>query len=179
MHYQFYIISPTAAAAISSGYLKDLIDAGHLPTDFAFLAVDRNKMVRARKTAMKEAIIIDEEKHQGDAIIGLSYDGRRDKKTRLCRPPNMSPQTLRVMWRRGDGRPLPSSSSPSFHSYSPHPDSHLLKLRRTPLAASMLGNYTCSLENGAEATVEVKNQRIQNIPFSKCQLCMRQLLLPG
>ena len=85
---------------------------------------------------------------------------------RLCRPPNMSPQTLRVMWRRGDGRPLPSSSSPSFHSYSPHPDSHLLKLRRTPLAASMLGNYTCSLENGAEARVEVKNQNKNTKPQS-------------
>ena len=78
---------------------------------------------------------------------------------RVCRPPNMSPQTLRVVWRRGDGRPLPSSSSPSFHSYSPHPDTHLLKLRRTPLTASMFGNYTCSLdkgEQGAEATVEVE-----------------------
>ena len=80
---------------------------------------------------------------------------------RLCRPPNMSPQTLKVVWRRGDGRSLPSSSSPSFHSYSPHPDTHLLKLRRTPLAASMFGNYTCSLEKvelGSEATVEVEHQ---------------------
>ena len=80
---------------------------------------------------------------------------------RVCRPPNMSPQTLRVVWRRGDGRPLPpSSSSPSFHAYSPHPDTHLLKLRRTPLTASMFGNYTCSLdkgEQGAEATVEVEH----------------------
>ena len=77
---------------------------------------------------------------------------------RLCRTPNMSPQTLKVVWRRGDGRSLPSSSSPSFHSYSPHLDIHLLKLRRTPLAASMFGNYTCSLEKAdiwAEATIEV------------------------
>ena len=86
---------------------------------------------------------------------------------RVCRPPNMSPQTLRVVWRRGDGRPLPSSSSPSFHAYSPHPDSHLLKLRRTPLAASMFGNYTCSLEKaeqGSDATVEVEHQ----VPETGC-----------
>ena len=101
---------------------------------------------------------------------------------RLCRPPNMSPQTLRVTWRRGDGRPLPSSSSPSFHSYSPRPDSHLLKLRRTPLTASMLGNYTCSLENGVEATVEVKNQRIQNnktSPLFQLSTVYETTLLPG
>ena len=67
---------------------------------------------------------------------------------RVCRPPNVAPQTFRVIWRRGDGRPLPpSSSSPSFHAYSPHPDTHLLKLRRTPLPSSLLGNYTCALAN--------------------------------
>ena len=71
---------------------------------------------------------------------------------RVCRPPNMAPQTLRVVWRRGDGRALtPSSSSPSFHSYSPHPDTHLLKLRRTPLPSSLLGNYTCALASEAAA----------------------------
>ena len=54
-------------------------------------------MVRARKTAMKEAIIIDEEKHQGDAIIGLSYDGRRDKKTRAMVPDSFGKMRMRVI----------------------------------------------------------------------------------
>ena len=81
---------------------------------------------------------------------------------RVCRPPNVAPQTLRVVWRRGDGRPLPpSSSSPSFHAYSPHPDTHLLKLRRTPLPSSLLGNYTCALASegaaGEAVVVEVGN----------------------
>ena len=71
---------------------------------------------------------------------------------RVCRPPNFSPQTLKVVWRRGDGRPLPpSSSSPSFHAYSPHPDTHLLKIRRTPLPPNLLGNYTCALATDGTA----------------------------
>ena len=49
-------MSPTAAAAISSSYLKDLIAAGHLPAEFSYLAVDPSKMVRARKAAMKDAV---------------------------------------------------------------------------------------------------------------------------
>ena len=79
-------MSPTAAAAISSSYLKDLIAAGHLPAEFSYLAVDPSKMVRARKAAMKDAVVTDEAKHEGEKIVGMSYNGRRDKRTRAMVP---------------------------------------------------------------------------------------------
>ena len=64
-------MSPTAAAAVASSYLKDLIAAGHLPQEMSFLAVDPSKLARARKTAMKESQGKEKERYESEKIIGM------------------------------------------------------------------------------------------------------------
>ena len=63
---------------IASAYLKDLISAGHLPSEMSYLACDPSKLVRARKRAMSEAREASDEQTQ---LVGIGYDGRRDKHT--------------------------------------------------------------------------------------------------
>ena len=71
-----YSVSPAATAAIASEFLKDLIAAGHLSQEMAYLACDPSKLVRARKAAMGIALEKDKVKHEGVKITGLGYDGR-------------------------------------------------------------------------------------------------------
>ena len=47
--------------------------------EMAYLACDPNKIARARKAAMKSA---QEKVSETEPIVGMSYDGRRDKHTR-------------------------------------------------------------------------------------------------
>ena len=75
-------VSPSAAATIASEFLKDLIAAGHLDPDMAYLACDPSKLYRARKAAMEDAREQDLEKHKEAKIVGMGYDGRKDKHTR-------------------------------------------------------------------------------------------------
>ena len=42
-------VPPAATAAVLTGFLRDLIDAGHLSPDLAYLAVDPSKIRRARE----------------------------------------------------------------------------------------------------------------------------------
>ena len=70
-------ISPHDTAMICTEFLKDLIAGGHLSQEMSFLACDPSKVERARRVAMAEAIT-----EQDDKIIGLGYDGRKDKETR-------------------------------------------------------------------------------------------------
>ena len=49
-----YGISPTATAAIASGFLQDLIAAGHLSKEYSHLACDQFKISRARKHQRSE-----------------------------------------------------------------------------------------------------------------------------
>ena len=72
-------MSPASAAMIASAYLKDLISAGHLPSDKSYLACDPSKLVRARKRAMSEAR--EESSDKQTKVVGIGYDGRRDKHT--------------------------------------------------------------------------------------------------
>ena len=72
-------MSPASAALIASAFLKDLISAGHLPSDMSYLACDPSKLVRARKRAMREAR--EESSDEQTQIVGIGYDGRRDKHT--------------------------------------------------------------------------------------------------
>ena len=72
-------MSPASAALIASAYLKDLISAGHLPSEMSYLACDPNKILRARKRAMNDARL--ESSHEQKKLLGIGYDGRRDKHT--------------------------------------------------------------------------------------------------
>ena len=69
-------ISPKATAIICSEFLKDLIAAGYLAKDMSYLACDRMKVERARK------VVMEENKGEKHKIVGLGYDGRKDKNTR-------------------------------------------------------------------------------------------------
>ena len=75
-------VSPAAAATIATEFLKDLIAAGHLSPEMSFLACDPSKLVRARKAVMVDSTDLEMEKHKGVKIVGLGYDGRKDKNTR-------------------------------------------------------------------------------------------------
>ena len=71
-------VSPAAVATIASEFLKDLILAGHLSPDKSYLACDLSKLARARKDVIKES-------HDGivtNKIVGMGYDGRKDKNAR-------------------------------------------------------------------------------------------------
>ncbi|KAG0718738.1 Chitinase domain-containing protein 1 [Chionoecetes opilio] len=59
--------------------IKDLIADGHLSPDMSYLVCDPNKLRRARQDAMASARDLDQGKHQGTKIVGLGYDGRKDK----------------------------------------------------------------------------------------------------
>ena len=74
-----YNVSPAAAAAVCTGYLQDLIAAGHVSPDLAYLACDPSKLVRARKASMAISIRKDLEKVEQEEITGIYFDGRRDK----------------------------------------------------------------------------------------------------
>ncbi|KAG0710775.1 hypothetical protein GWK47_022127 [Chionoecetes opilio] len=58
-------VPPTAAAALASGFLQDLIADGHLSPDMSYLVCDPNKLRRARQDAMASARDLDQGKHQG------------------------------------------------------------------------------------------------------------------
>ena len=64
-------ISPAAAAACSTGFLQDMIAAGHLSSDMSYMACDPNKLRRARMDSMATARAMDEEKHHGVKITAI------------------------------------------------------------------------------------------------------------
>ena len=70
-------LSPHDTAIICTEFLKDLISAGYLSQDMAYLACDKSKLVRARKKCMDET-----NSNRKNNIKGLGYDGRKDKYTR-------------------------------------------------------------------------------------------------
>ena len=73
-----YGVSPAAAAAIATSYLKDLQEAGFTFKDLSHLACKKSKLVRARKFAMKKAKEEDQQKVDKSGFAGIYFDGRRD-----------------------------------------------------------------------------------------------------
>ena len=73
-----YGVSPAATAAIASGFLQDLIQAGIISKDHAYLACDPFKVSRARQNLMKNAKIKYADKLSNSSIIGISFDSRKD-----------------------------------------------------------------------------------------------------
>lgn len=75
-------VSPVATATIVSEFLKDLIAAGHLAPEMSHLACDPSKVARARKAVMVDSLDKEVVKYTDSKIVGLGYDGRKDKNTR-------------------------------------------------------------------------------------------------
>ena len=77
-----YGVSRAATGAIATAFLQDLIAAGHLGPEMSYLACGPMKIARARRAAMEKSRMKDNQNYESDKIIGLGYDGRRDKQTR-------------------------------------------------------------------------------------------------
>ena len=75
-------VSPAVTAIVATAYLQDLIAAGSMAPEMSFLACDPNKLARARKAAMESSREKDKDKYKTEKIVGMGYDGRRDKHTR-------------------------------------------------------------------------------------------------
>ena len=74
-----YQVSSTAAAAITSGYLADLIKGGVLTQDKIYLAVDKKKIQRSMDRIMSESQEDAEDGLKSEPVTGLFADGRKDK----------------------------------------------------------------------------------------------------
>ena len=72
-------VPPAAAAALVSGFLRDLIAARHLEEDLAYLVVDPSKMRRAREAVMGGATAVEDTKAKEEIIEAIYFDGRKDK----------------------------------------------------------------------------------------------------
>ena len=81
---------------MATGFLQDLIDSGHLSPDLSYLACDPEKLRRARQVAMNQAKEKDKERGEGEKIIGLAYDGRKDN-TRVMVPDSRGKLHVRVI----------------------------------------------------------------------------------
>ena len=71
--------SQAETAAITSGFLLDLIEAGHLPPEKAHLAVNKNKVARAKTAVLEIAGERGEQASSEDNIKAIFFDGRKDK----------------------------------------------------------------------------------------------------
>ena len=90
-------ISRAATGAIATAFLQDLIAAGHLNPEMSYLACDPNKIARARQAAMKESQVRDNQKYESGEIIGMGYDGRRDKHTRAMVADSTGKMKMRIV----------------------------------------------------------------------------------
>ena len=72
-------ISDRATAAIASGFLLDLIEAGHLPPSMSYLALDRSKVSRGKEAVTRVAKQRGDEDKDSKAITAVFFDGRKDK----------------------------------------------------------------------------------------------------
>ena len=65
-------------AVTCTAFLRDLIDAGIVPKNKAYLALDKNKVLRAQNLLLKEAVTSGESDANEDTITAVFFDGRKD-----------------------------------------------------------------------------------------------------
>ena len=70
---------------MASGFLKDLIEAGHLSQEMSYLALNPCKLRRARQGVMASAQKQDTVRATEETIRAISFDGRKDN-TRVLLP---------------------------------------------------------------------------------------------
>ena len=73
-----YDVSSAAAAAIASGFLKDLIEEGYINKDKSYLALDANKVRRARESVMMKSSRMEDSRAMEQNIQAVYFDGRKD-----------------------------------------------------------------------------------------------------
>lgn len=71
-------VSDGATAAIVSGFLKDMISAGHLEANKSYLAVDRSKVSNGKEEVIRTATEKEKYKNHETDIKGIFFDGRKD-----------------------------------------------------------------------------------------------------
>ena len=71
-------MSPAASAAIATGFLKDMIAAGHISQEMNYLACDPKKLMRARRVAMESSRECDKSRLKDSEVLGVYFDGRKD-----------------------------------------------------------------------------------------------------
>ena len=74
-----YRVSATAAAAICSSYLLDLIKAGHLDESLKYLTIDKKKIQRAPLNLISNSSEEAEKVLKENPVIGIFADGRKDQ----------------------------------------------------------------------------------------------------
>ena len=74
-----YRVSATAAAAICSSYLLDLIKAGHLDESLKYLTIDKKKIQRALLNLISNSSEEAEKVLKENPVIGIFADGRKDQ----------------------------------------------------------------------------------------------------
>ena len=63
----------------------------------AYLACDPNKIARARRSVMEHSKEKDKEKYETEKIVGIGYDGRRDKHTRAMVADSLGKMKMRMI----------------------------------------------------------------------------------
>ena len=63
---------------MATGYLKDLIAAGHLSQEMSYLALDPCKLRRARQEVMTSAQEQDTFRATEEKSTAICFDGRKD-----------------------------------------------------------------------------------------------------
>ena len=75
-----YGVSQRATAAITSGFLQDLVAAGYISEEeIKLITCDPKKIFRAKQTMMKSTQDSENERVLNDDIKGIFFDGREDK----------------------------------------------------------------------------------------------------
>ena len=145
-----YGVSSTATAAICSGIFSDQIRGKVLSPDSEYLAVDKNKIARARDRIMKESQIKDEERNQEEIITGIFADGRKDKTKVLLLDGTTGRYHQRTVKQENisvtcepDGRYL-------FH-YTPEPATR----RSKPARQAAVALHEWMMQHGVDKTVMV------------------------
>ena len=73
-----YQNSAGQTAVVCSAFLKDLIEAGVVPKDMSYLALDQSKVMRAQAKVLSDAAELGNLQANEDVLSGLFSDGRKD-----------------------------------------------------------------------------------------------------
>lgn len=142
--------SDGATAAIASGFLRDLIDAGHLSPSMSYLALDRSKVSRGKESVIRTAKGKGDEDTDSKNITAVFFDGRKDKTKTLL----LNSETNRYHQKTIIENHISVTSEPDgqyrFH-FTPEPSDR----KNKPAKMIAIGVHNWMVENGVDKTVLV------------------------